>query len=342
MKNNILITGGAGYIGSFLTADLLRLGKSVKVLDRLYFGPEPLEKHFNDPNFSLLKDDIRYFDKKNLEGVDIVVHLAALSNDPLCEIDPSATRSINYKGTVRMAKLAKEMGVKRFIFASSCSVYGAGNNLLLNEESPVNPVSLYAKAKLMAENELLKMADNDFTVTILRNATVYGLSERMRFDLVVNIMTLHAFKNKKIYISGGGEQWRPNVHVQDVSSAFIKVIDAPAEKIQKQIFNVGSDEQNYKVIQIANMVKKVMPDTSIENIPTDPEKRNYNVSFRKIREVLGFSVRKNVNDGITDIRSALENGVVTDSLKTKTLDYYKYLLEANNIMQDVTRKGKIF
>lgn len=342
MNKSILVTGGAGYIGSVLTANLLRSGNKVRVLDRMYFGIETIAEYLSNPFFELIKDDIRYADKKVFGGIDTVIHLAALSNDPTCELDSSITKSINYKGTVRMAKLAKEMGVKRFIFSSSCSVYGAGSSLQLTEESLLNPISLYAKAKVIAEKELLKLADDDFTVTILRNATVYGLSKRMRFDLVVNIMTLNAFKNKKIYISGGGLQWRPNIHIQDVAEAFIKAIEAPSEKVQKQIFNTGSNEQNYQVIQIANMVKKVMPDIIIENVPSDPEKRDYNINFDKIHDILGFSVKKNVNDGILEIKSALDNGVVTDNIKTKTLNYYKYLLEADKVSRSVIRRGKVF
>lgn len=338
----VLITGGAGYIGSVLTTQLLAAGYRVRVLDRLFFGIEPVKAYLNNKNFELIKDDIRYVDKKNFKNIDAVLHLAAISNDPACEIDSQATKSINYQGAIRIAKISQLMGAKRFVFSSSCSVYGAGSNIQLTEESPLNPVSLYARTKVMAEKDILALAKKDFLVTVLRNATVYGLSPRMRFDLVVNIMTLCAFKNRKIYVLGDGLQWRPNVHIQNVCQAFVKVLQAPPSKIQKQIFNVGSNEQNYQVIQIANMVKQIMPETVIEKVPADPDKRNYNVQFDKIEKILGFKSEKKVKDGIIEIKQGLENGVITDDLKTRTLDYYKYLIEANHVIKQINLKGKIF
>lgn len=338
----ILITGGAGYIGSVLTRILLEHSYKVKVLDRCFFGLEPIKEYLNNKNFQLIKDDIRYVAKGIFKHINTVIHLAALSNDPACEIDPRATKSINYQGTVRLAKLSREMGVKRFIFSSSCSVYGQGSSLELTEKSALNPVSLYAQTKVKAEKEILKLANKNFLVAILRNATVYGLSKRMRFDLAVNIMTLHAFKNKKIYILGGGTQWRPNVHIQDVANAFISVMGAPAKKIQKQIFNVGSNEQNYQIYQIAQMIKKAIPETIIEKVVSDPDKRNYNVNFDKIHKVLNYRTEKKVTDGILEIKNGLEAGVLSDTPKTRTLDYYKYLLEANQVLKKVSLKGKIF
>lgn len=338
----ILITGGAGYIGSVLTKILLEQNHRVLVLDRCFFGLEPIKEYLNNKNFQLIQDDIRYVAKGIFKHINTVIHLAALSNDPACEIDPRATKSINYQGTVRLAKLSREMGVKRFIFSSSCSVYGQGSSLELTEKSALNPVSLYAQTKVKAEKEILKLANKNFLVAILRNATVYGLSKRMRFDLAVNIMTLHAFKNKKIYILGGGTQWRPNVHIQDVANAFISVMEAPAKKIQKQIFNVGSNEQNYQIYQIAQMIKKIMPETIIEKVVSDPDKRNYNVNFDKIHKVLNYRTEKKVTDGILEIKNGLEAGILTDAPQTRTLDYYKYLLEASQVLKEVSLKGKIF
>ena len=194
----------------------------------------------------------------------------------------------------------------------------------------------------MAEKEILKLRNDNFTVAVLRNATVYGISKRMRFDLVVNVMTFSAFKNKKIYILGGGFQWRPNVHVQDVAQAFLKLIEAPTEKIQAQIFNVGSNEQNCQIFQIAQTVKKVIPEAVIENVPSDPDKRNYNINFDKIKNILGCSAEKSIIDGIIEIKDGLEKGIIIGDSKTRTLDYYKYLIEANKILKEVNLKGKIF
>jgi len=341
MSKTILVAGGAGYVGSILTSNLLKDGYLVKVLDRLFFGVESIKENLNNPNYELIKHDVRYVDKKIFKDVDVVIDLAGISNDPSCEIDTRATESINYHGAVRIAKISKEMRVSRFFFSSSCSVYGHSNSINLTEEAPLHPVSLYAKTKIMAETEILKLADDNFVVTVLRNPTIYGVSKRMRFDLVVNLMTLTAFRDGKIYILGGGLQWRPNVHIQDVSKAFLTLVKAPVQKIQKQIFNVGSNEQNYQIFQIAKMVKEVMAETKLEYIPSDPDQRDYNVNFDKIKNVLGYSTEKNVMDGIREIRDGLEKGIITDNIKTRTLDYYEYLLEANKIIKEVVLRGKI-
>ena len=341
-QKTILVTGGAGYVGSRLVSKLLRDNYRVKVLDRLFFGPGSILEHLNDPNFELIKNDTRHTDKKHFRGVDTVIDLAGISNDPSCEIDPCATQEINHKGAAKIAKMAKEAGVNKFIFSSSCSVYGHGEGLSLTEESTLNPVSLYAQCKIAAEEEILKLNSKNFTVTILRNATVYGLSKRMRFDLVVNLMTLNAFQKRKIYIIGGGQQWRPNVHLGDVVKAFLSVMGAGSDKVSGQVFNVGSNEQNYQIIQVARMVKDIFSDTVIEDVPSDPDQRNYNVNFDKIKKVLGFSAQKDIKDGVREVKEGLENGVITYDIKTRTLDYYKYLLEANEVIKEVSLDGKIF
>jgi nucleoside-diphosphate-sugar epimerase len=342
LKKKVLVTGGAGYIGHALIEKLLEEGYGVRILDRFFFGFDSIRTFLNDKFFSTVKDDIRYVDKSVFKDIDTVIHLAGIANDPSCEIDVQATRSINLDWAIRSAECAREMGVKRFIFSSSCSVYGQGSSLSLSEESPLNPVSLYAKLKVEAEEKILKMADRNFVISVLRNATVYGISKRMRFDLVVNLMTLTAFRDKKISILGRGLQWRPNVHVQDVARAFLTVLKAPKDKVQGQIFNVGSNRQNYQVIQIANMVKEIFPDIRIDVVPSDPDNRNYNVNFDKIKKELGFTAEKSVRDGILEIKKGLEKGIIHDSLKTMTLDYYKYLLEANHVIKEINLKGRIF
>jgi nucleoside-diphosphate-sugar epimerase len=233
---------------------------------------------------------------------------------------------------MRTARLAKNAGVRRFVFASSCSVYGSGEGSSLTEESTPRPISLYARTKLMAENDLLSLADGNFSVTILRNGTVYGLSRRMRFDLIVNLMALCAFKYKKIRVMGGGRQWRPNVHLSDVIAAFVKIIEADDKKINGQILNVGSSEQNYKVVDIAYMVNNFFPEAEIEYVFSDLDRRNYNVNFDKIKRILGYSVTKTVGDGIQEIKEALLNGFVSDSTMTRTLDYYKHFIEVNKVL----------
>lgn len=343
MSRTVLVPGGAGYIGSVLVGQLLTKGHRVRVLDRLFFGVQAIEQYRSHPNFRLLQDDVRYFDEGFLEGVDVVMDLSGIANDPSCDLDPEATTSINHRGPVRVATLAKKMGVSRYIFSSSCSIYGQGDGVALGEDAPKRPVSAYARAKIDAETELLALADGGFSVTVLRNATVYGYSPRMRFDLVVNMMTMYAWKNRKIHVLGGGRQWRPLVHVRDVCSAFVLVMDADPSAVNGEAFNVGSTEQNYQVQQIASMVRDVVPYVVVETVPDDPDKRSYNVSCDKIKERVGFRVERTVLEGIVEVKQALENGLVDpDDIRTVTMRYYRYLLEAEKILKQVTYNGRIF
>ena len=358
----VLVAGGGGYIGSVLTELLLEAGHRVRVLDRMFFGRQvlaPLEKR---AELTILKDDIRYADVSAFEGVDVVMDLAGISNDPAADLAPVITEQINHEGALHIARLAKQAGVSRYIYSSSCSVYGhngsengngngnghahaygnGNGNGRLVETSPKAPVSLYARTKIAAEAGLLGMNDDNFAVVFLRNATVYGVSYRMRFDLVINLMTLSAYRNRKLFVLGGGQQWRPLVHVRDVARAFLLMMDAPREKVAGQAFNVGSNEQNYQIYQIAQMVRDVVPHTDLEVVPDDPDKRSYNVSFDRIEQELGFRVEKSAYEGIVEVKQALERGKVDDSVKTKTVQYYKYLLEAERLLQEVSYKGRIF
>jgi nucleoside-diphosphate-sugar epimerase len=340
----VLVLGGAGYIGSVIAETLLDQGHTVRVLDRLFFGRElmaPLEKR---EGLSIYKEDTRYADESVFEGVDVVMDLAGISNDPASDLAPRITEEINLGGAAHTARLAKKAGVGRYLYSSSCSIYGHNNGSgdRLNECSPKAPVSLYAKTKIGAEAELTKLNDEDFTVTFLRNATVYGLSYRMRFDLVINLMTLYAYKHRKLFVTGGGQQWRPLIHVRDVARAFLTVMDAPRETVSGQAFNVGSTDQNYQIYRIAQMVRDVVPHTELEIVPDDPDKRSYNVSFEKIERVLGFRAEKTPYEGIVEVKQALEQGRVDDSIRTKTVHYYQYLLEAERLLQEVTYNGKVF
>lgn len=338
----VLLIGGGGYIGTILSEQLLERGDEVVVFDRFYFGDgllDPLAAAHGD-RLTRVRGDSRTIEPEHFRGVDAVVVLAALSNDPSCDLDPMLTEDINRTGTLRGARLAKQAGVSRLVFSSSCSIYGAGVDGHLTEESPKNPVSLYAKLKIEAEAALLEMASDDFTVTFLRNATVYGLSPRMRFDLVVNLMTLHASRNQKIYVLGGGLQWRPLVHVRDVGRAFLLALDAPREQVHRQAFNVGSDEQNYQVRTIASIVASVVPGTEIELVPDDPDKRSYNTSFQKIHDRLGFRAEHTVEQAAQEIHLALRRGL-DDGIRTRTLGFYKYLLEAERLVKDLSIDGKL-
>jgi nucleoside-diphosphate-sugar epimerase len=338
----VLVTGGAGYIGSVLTEMLMEAGYHVRILDRMFFGRNliaPLEAR---NGLEIVKDDVRYVGSGPFEGVDVVMDLAGISNDPASDLDPEITEQVNHGGVVRMGNLAKAAGVSRYIYSSSCSIYGAGGSAVLDEQSVQAPVSLYARTKIEAEQELAKLNDDSFAVTYLRNATVYGLSYRMRFDLVINIMTLYAYRNRRIYVTGGGQQWRPLVHVRDVARAFMTVMEAPREKVSGQAFNVGSNEQNYQIQAIAGMVRDVVPNTSLELVPDDPDKRSYHVSFDKIGRELGFKVEKTPYEGIVEVKQALERGKVDDGITTKTVNYYKYLLDAERLVHELSYNGRIF
>ena len=340
--DSVLITGGGGYIGSILAEQLLRAGYQVKIYDRFFFGRELLGALRKSPQLELIRGDTRHIGADIFEGVSAVVHLADLSNDPSCDLDPAITRDINLGGALRVARMARGARVSRFLFSSSCSVYGNGKGSEpLNEESPTRPVSLYAKLKLVAERELLRLADEEFCVTVLRNATVYGVSYRMRFDLVLNLMTLYALKNRKVVILGGGEQWRPLIHVRDVARAFIAAMLAPTGKVAGQIFNVGSDDQNFQVAPLATIVCDTVPYTQIERTPDDHDKRTYKVDFAKITRVLGFGVTHGVRAGITEVLEALKRGGVDDNIRTNTLQFYRYLLEAERVVREVSLDGRI-
>ena len=339
----ILVTGGGGYIGSVLCEVFLNKGYAVVCLDRFFFGKNTVEPLKRFPNFHVVQDDIRFIDKRIFKDIHAVIDLAGISNDPACELDPVLTEEVNHKGCVRLAEMAKEAGVERYIFSSSCSIYGTGQHMALTEESPLNPVSLYAKTKIASEKEIKNLHDKKFCVTCLRNATVYGYSRRMRFDLLVNLMTAHAVTKGKIFVLGGGKQWRPNIHVKDLCKAFILILESSPGKVGGEIFNVGVNEQNYQVIQVANMIREVVPYVELEIVPDDVEKRNYNVNFDKIKNVLGFKVERTVLEGAVEVKQAIERAEVDfDDIRTITLKYYKYLIDADRILNEVKIGGRLF
>ena len=338
----IAVTGAGGYIGSRMVERLL--AKRVPVLALTVFFSVTCSLTFeSDGTLTIVKDDIRTCAASVFQNVDVVIHLAALSNDPSADLNPSLTESINYKGTLHLAKIAKEQGVKRFIFSSSCSVYGASPDLL-TEDSPLAPVSAYARSKIMAEKRLLELSSPEFAVTSLRNATVYGVSKRrMRFDLVVNLMTLHALRTNRIFIMGCGQQWRPLVHIDDAIDAFLLVADYPEiSAIEGQIFNVGSNNQNFMVSTLAHKFKSVFPEVVLETVPDDPDRRDYRVCVDKITRAIGFKGRRTVDDGIAEVRHGLNSGEISDTQRTVTVKYYKYLLEADAILRLVKMGDRLF
>jgi len=333
----VLVTGGAGYIGSTLLRLLLEKGYDVVCLDRFFFGYDSI-KDVED-QIKVVKDDVRWFDPGILNGVDAVFDLAALSNDPSGELDPQKTLDINYKGRVRVAKLSKKHGVKRYVLASSCSVYGFQEGIL-TEQSGVNPLTTYAKANVLAEREVLPLADNSFVVTVLRQATVYGFSYRMRFDLAINGMVLSLFKNGKLRIMRDGTQWRPFVHVKDTSRAFIEVMEADKEVVNGQIFNVGGNDQNFQIFDLAKLVAESCGLPFVYEWYGSPDKRSYRVSFDKIAKVLGFKPKYTPREGAREIFDALRDGRLSgDDLRTITVKWYKHLLEMQKFIRDVEIDG---
>jgi nucleoside-diphosphate-sugar epimerase len=340
--SRVLVTGGGGYIGCVLTGELLARGYDVRVSDRFFFGMQMLESYESHSRLELFREDVRSIPRQRFEDVDAVVDLAGLSNDPACDLDPVLTDDININGGVRILELARSAGVKRYVYSSSCSVYGHGKTKSLNEDSPPNPVSAYAQSKVEVERKVLGALHPDFCVTVLRHATAYGVSPRMRFDLVLNLMTLHAFKRRRIFIMGGGEQWRPIVHVRDIAQAFIAVLEASVSKVNGEIFNAGSTGQNFQILQLAAMVKGVMPDISIEIAPDDPDRRTYHVSFDKIRHVLDFKTQYTPIAGILEIKEALERAQIEETPRTKTVGWYKYLIDAETILSEVRLDGRLF
>jgi len=340
-KMQVLVTGGAGYIGSVLIRVLLDRGYKVRCLDRFFFGKESLDDVSSNPDLELIKDDIRWFDPRFLKDVDAVIDLAALSNDPSGELDPAKTFDINYLGRTRVAKLSKEYGVKRYLLASTCSVYGFRQDKVLDENSPTNPLTTYAKSNLLTEEAVLTLADCSFIVTVLRQATVYGLSPRMRFDLAINGMTLGLFKNRKIPVMRNGDQWRPFIHIRDTSKAFITVLESSEQKVNGEVFNTGSNKQNYQILPLAKMIGEAVPIPFGIEWYGSPDKRSYRVNFDKIYSTLGFTPDYTPEDGAREVYEALESGKVTDSMKTRTVEWYKHLLSMHATLKEIAVRDTI-
>ena len=320
----VLVTGAGGYIGSVLVPMLLEVGHEVVAVDRFLFGREvlPQEAH----GLTVVQEDVRRIHTAILEGVDAVVDLAALSNDPAGELDPEKTWEINHRARVRLARMAKERGVRRYLLPSSCSVYGFQDGLL-GESSPPNPLTTYAKANLQAEREVLPLADAHFVVVVIRQATVYGYSPRMRFDLAINGMVRGFFRNGKIPILRDGTQWRPFVHVRDTCRAILMLLDAPGHRVNAEVFNVGADDQNVQIMALAQRVANALGVPFSYEWYGLPDHRSYRVSFRKISERLGYRTVHAIEEGAREVYQALRQGRVdADDPRTITVSWYKHLL----------------
>ncbi len=281
----VLVTGHQGYIGTVMVPMLLGEGHEVVGLDTNLYE----QCTFGDGIFHIpaLDKDIRDVQPADLEGFDAVIHLAGLSNDPLGDLNPELTYAINHKASLRLAAAAKEVGIRRFIFSSSCSTYGAGGQDMLNENAKFHPVTPYGHAKVLVEQDVAKLADPKFSPTFLRNATAYGVSPRLRFDLVLNNLVAWAFTTGLVYIKSDGTPWRPIVHIEDISHAFIAVLHAPRDKVHNQAFNVGRTEENYRISELAEIVKETVPDCRIEYAKDGgPDKRCYRVDCSKLSNAL--------------------------------------------------------
>jgi len=318
---NVLLLGGAGYLGSVLVRKLLSRNYHVRVLDILAYGKSSLAELEGTPGFELVEGDFRHIGTvvQCVKGMDAVIHLGAIVGDPASGIDEELTVEINLAATKMVAEVSKGYGVQRFIFASTCSVYGASDEVL-SERSVLKPISLYALTKVQSEEALLALSDASFAPTILRFATIYGLSPRPRFDLVVNLLAAKAVCDGEITIYGG-EQWRPFVHVDDAAQAIIISLEAPLEKVKGQIYNVGSNGQNYRIHQIGQMIKQVLPQTEIVTDSRKVDVRNYRVSFDKIQRELNLRSQKSVEDAILEIGDAIQQGRITDFQRPEYSNY---------------------
>ena len=309
-ESNVLVIGGAGYIGSALVEKLLNAGKHVSVLDAMHYGDEPLAPVAGHPNLTLIREDFRHIEvlTRVMSGMGAVIHLGGLVGDPACAVDPDLTVDINVTATKLVGEIAKARGVKRFIFASSCSVYGACDEIV-DETSRFNPQSLYARSKVASEAVLDSLNCDDFAVTCLRFATVYGNSGRTRFDLVANLLCAKAVRDGVITVFGA-DQWRPFVHVDDVARAIAMALTAPVDRVAGEVFNVGSDAQNYTLGQLATLIKAQVPEARIVSDNASADKRNYHVSFAKIRTQLGFEPAWTLERGIAQVIAIVRSNQV--------------------------------
>ena len=327
----VMVTGGAGYIGRVLVPKLLERGYDVTVLDRLFLNYDDVEKEYSDLGVKLIKNDTRFFDPNALKGIDAVVDLAALSNDPVGDLDHLRTWDINYIGRVRVARLAKKIGIEKYVLTSSCSVYGFLENIA-DENTPTNPLTTYAEANVAVERDNLLLKDEKFTPTALRLSTAFGYSKKMRLDIAINAMTYYAFHTGKVRLMRDGNQFRPFVHVNDISEAIIRTMESDKDLVSGKTYNIGADELNVKLRDLAEIVKKNVGIQSEIEWYGDPDVRSYKVSFAKSLKELDFKAKTSIEDGVREILEKLKSGELKDCLQMHTVNYYKSILDAKGMI----------
>jgi nucleoside-diphosphate-sugar epimerase len=318
--NSVLVTGGAGYVGAVLVPKLLKKGYRVKVLDLYLYGDDVLDSVKDNPNLEQIKGDIRNeaLLERVIPGIDAVIHLACISNDPSFELNPQLGKSINYDAFFDIVAVSKKSKVKRFIYASTSSVYGVKQEENVTEDLKLEPLTDYSKYKALCEEVLLKEQSPGFTVVVIRPATVCGYSSRLRLDLSVNILTNLAVNTGRITVFGG-KQKRPNIHIEDISDLYVKLLEFPDKKIAGKIFNAGYE--NYQISELAEMVRKVIGKEGVEIVvtPTD-DNRSYHISSAKIERELGFKPKHTVEEAIRDLYDAFKDGKIPDP--TNDIRYY--------------------
>ncbi|UCG34748.1 MAG: SDR family oxidoreductase [Candidatus Omnitrophota bacterium] len=340
----VLVTGHLGYIGTVMVPMLLTEGHDVVGLDSNLYGRCTFCDGITDVPF--INKDIRAIEARDLEGFDAVVHLAGLSNDPLGDLNPDLTFEINYKASVRLAQLSKKTGVRRFVFSSSCSNYGAAGENLIDESGELKPVTPYGESKVLVEEDVSKLADSDFSPTFLRSATVYGVSPRLRFDLVLNNLTAWAFTTGEVHLKSDGTPWRPIVHVEDVARAFIAVLGAPLEKVHNGVFNVGITEENYRIRQLAEIVEQAVPNCKIGFAESaGPDRRCYRVDFSKIAKTFPeFKPQWNARRGAEQLYQAYKKiGLALEDFegpRFKRIAHIKALLSCGELNSSLCWKSE--